>query len=92
MKFQIEPEAKAYIVEKNQAIMIMLSSMSGCCGGAASMPKIELGAPRDVSKFEKMEVEEITIYCDKEIETVQKIKIGLSRLFYFKKLTIELAE
>ncbi|ABR49404.1 hypothetical protein Amet_3266 [Alkaliphilus metalliredigens QYMF] len=54
MEFQIESEAKAYIVEKNQAIMIMLSSISGCCGGAAPMAK--------------------------------EVNIGLSKLFYFKKL------
>ncbi|SNT16292.1 hypothetical protein SAMN05446037_104621 [Anaerovirgula multivorans] len=92
MKFQVASEAEAYILQKNEAVMIMLSSMGGCCGGSAPIPKIELGTPKNLTSFEITEVGKITIYYDKGIEKVKEIKVGLSKLFWFKKLTIEFIE
>ncbi|ABR49402.1 hypothetical protein Amet_3264 [Alkaliphilus metalliredigens QYMF] len=92
MKFQITAEAEEYMLQKNESIMIMLSIMGGCCGGAAPIPKVELGTPKDLTSFEKTEVGKTIIYFDKGIEKVKEIKIDLSKLFYFKKLTIEFIE
>ncbi|AOY77748.1 CC/Se motif family (seleno)protein [Clostridium formicaceticum] len=92
MKFQVAPESEGYILQKNEPVMIMLSNMGGCCGGSALIPKIELGSPKNLTSFKITEVGKITIYYDKGIKKVKKIKIGLSKLFWFKKLTIEFIE
>lgn len=91
MAFQITAEAKEYITQKNESIMIMQATMSGCCGGAAPIPKVELGTPKDLSGFEKTEVGKTTVYFDKNYEK-KEIKIDLSKLLFLKNLTIEVTE
>lgn len=91
MAFQITAEAEEYIAQKDEPIIIMQATMSGCCGGAAPIPKVALGAPKDLYGFEKTAVGKTTVYFDKNYEE-KEIKIDLSKLLFLKNLTIEVTE
>lgn len=90
MRVKITIEAEQYIKENGRSVMIILGSMTGCCGGTAPMPQIELGVPKNLSGYEKNTIKDITVFIDKLIETDKQIDISLGKLLWFKKLSIEI--
>lgn len=70
----------------------MICKVTGCCGGAAPMPKISLGKPKDSSLYNLKNHNNIDLFVDKQISENSLIFISLSRLLWFNELYIELIE
>ncbi len=92
MEIHLEHEAEKYIMQKGQVAMVILGSMSGCCGGSAPIPKIELSSPKDLSKYDEKKIGEIVLFVDKELTNIKEIHITFARLLWAKKLSVEITE
>lgn len=90
MKVNITHEAEKYIKENGRSVMIIVGTMTGCCGGTAPMPQIELGLPKNLPGYEENVIDDITVFIDKRIETEKQIDISLGKLLWLKKLSIEI--
>ncbi|OGO77911.1 MAG: hypothetical protein A2Y23_04120 [Clostridiales bacterium GWB2_37_7] len=90
MEVKIAHEAEQYIKKNGQAVMVQLIAMSGCCGGAAPMPQIQLGSPKDLSGYIKTEIGDITVFVDVKVDMTKQINIFLGKLLWLAKLQVEL--
>jgi hypothetical protein len=91
MRISITHEAQQYIEEDGHSVIILLGRITGCCGGAAPMPQIELGSPKELSGYEHNIIGYINVFVDKSIDIETQIDISLGKLLWFKKLLVELA-
>lgn len=90
MKVNIPHEAEQYIMGNGGTVTVLLGSVSGCCGGAAPMPQIQLGSPEDISAFTPTTIGNITVYTDKQIDVEKQINISLEKLLWIKKLSVQI--
>lgn len=90
MKVEITSEAEKYIKKNGRSVMVLSGTMTGCCGGAAPMPQIELGSPKDLSGYMQNDMGDITVFIDIRIDINKQINISLGKLLWFKKLYVEL--
>ncbi|HYE09065.1 MAG TPA: CC/Se motif family (seleno)protein [Patescibacteria group bacterium] len=89
MKIKITHDAQKYIAENGQAVIVFMGKLSGCCGGAAPIPQIQLGIPEDLSCYEENIIGDITAFVDKQIDQEKQIKISFGRILWAKKLAVE---
>ncbi|MGE5632380.1 MAG: CC/Se motif family (seleno)protein [Caulobacteraceae bacterium] len=90
MKVKITEEAQQYIMENGHTVTVHLGTVSGCCGGAAPMPQIQLGAPGDLSSYVQNTIGDINLFIDKQIDAEKQLIILLGKLLWLKKLSVEI--
>ena len=89
MQIQIDPAAEEYISQNGGKAMVIMGSMRGCCGGAISLPKIELGSPRNLSEYRENQIGSITLYVDKKLMGHEAMQVTFAKLLWAKKLSVE---
>jgi len=89
MRVEVTHEAEQYIKGNGCSVMVLLGTMTGCCGGTAPMPQIHIGSPQDLSGYEKNVMGDITVFVDKRINA-EKIDILISKLLWFRKLSVDI--
>lgn len=67
LKVSIEDKAKAVIKEKGSILTISSTSIENCCVPIGEV-MIQFGEPKSSSGFEKINLDDITLYIDKKLE------------------------
>ena len=87
---RIEPAARAHLAAKGAAVTLRGSRRHGCCGGTAFVPVAEAGAPADRERYRTEEVEGITVFLERDVETgSEPLVIGMDELWGWKRLRVE---
>lgn len=89
MKIDLSSDAEQYIIKNGYCVMVLLGKMTGCCGGTAPMPQVDIGSPHDLSRYEENIIGDITVFIDKNI-TAEKIEISLDKLLWIRKLSVNI--
>jgi hypothetical protein len=89
MLIQIDPTAQDYIFQNGGKAMVIMGSMRGCCGGAISLPKIELGSPKNPSEYKENQIGSVTLYVDKKLMSHEAMQVTFAKLLWAKKLSVE---
>lgn len=91
MIINIEDKALEYIKEMGGYATIRYSKKGWCHSGDIDVPTIHLGKPEsNLEDYEKYQEKEIILYFPKNlILSGEEIKVSLSKLFLWKKLTLE---
>lgn len=90
MPVKITPEAEEYIRQKGGAAVIILGSMGGCCGSLAPLPNIHLSSPNDLALYNLQNIGDIKLFVDNRIDPNKHIHVSLTKLWRFKKLSVEI--
>jgi hypothetical protein len=87
---QIDAEAREHIERLGGAVTLRGSRRHGCCGGTAFVPVAEPGPPPDIADYRAVEVDGITVFMQRDVETgTEPLVIGLDQLWRLKRLRVE---
>jgi hypothetical protein len=90
MTLSITDDAKLYI-SKNGSVIYFddYPSIGTCVGEIKFPPSIKIGIPKDPSKFEIAEINEVKVYLPKYIQYNRDLTIKLKKSLGKKQLVIE---
>ena len=89
-EIRIEPEAREHLAGKGGAVTLRGSRRHGCCGGTAFVPVAEPGPPAERERYRTVEVEGITVFLERNVETASEpLVIGIDELWGWKRLRVE---
>lgn len=91
MNINISNDAVEFIKERGRVATIRHSQKGWCHTGSVDVPTIHLGEPKNsLEGYIKVEEKGVIIYIIRNIRlSNNEIKISLSKLFKWKKLSIE---
>jgi hypothetical protein len=88
-EIRIEPAAREYLAARGAAVTLRGARRHGCCGGTAFVPVAEPGAPVDREHYRPVEVEGITVFLERDVETgSEPLVVDLDELWGWKRLSV----
>lgn len=88
LRIVIDHETAAWIEEKGGNVIVKTVKAAGCCGGGPIELITEYGEPEDSQFFERISLENLTVYVQRGIQLKDgQLSLKLSGFGFFKHIT-----
>lgn len=90
-QLQVDAAARAYLVDRQNALMLRASPRHGCCGGTVFLPVAEAGRPPVNDGWRSLPHDDLTVYLEVGlvIPPGTLLRIGLDRFLGWQRLSVD---
>lgn len=88
MNIQIHEKVKQYLKKKEKDTLTVELEVSDSCCIPASLPHVLLDKPKEPDKYDRFEVDDITVYVYKGAVIKDVLRLNLTNYFLFKEIEV----